>query len=135
MRLKPAGKLIILLVFIGLAFIGYNLWGSKLAPKAPDKPTNQPKVGEVPNLNPETGGSGSSVVNIPVMGGDPGCAEKTEVRLLHWALDCWPSGPPRSRSCARGSRHMQAPRSELRRDRPRRPATSKIRGFRRGRRK
>lgn len=86
MRIKPAGKLIILIVFIGIAFIGYNLWGSKLAPgpKGPGTvtpgPINIPKGGGEVN-DPSTG---SVEVKLPEVG-DPGCTDKPEVRLLHWA--------------------------------------------------
>src|SRR5437016_8887911 len=86
MKLKPAGKLVILILVVGAAFGGWRLWqkyGSSLVPEKADKGTMVPEKIDLPGM-PSTGGSTTSgVVQLP--GSGAGCADKPEVRLLGYA--------------------------------------------------
>lgn len=100
MKLKPAGKLAILLVVIGIVFGGWKmLQGSgagggildKIAPKAAQKQSSVPPRADLPNVdtNPSAGAdtddSGGGFTAAALPGSEPGCTNKPEVRLLHWA--------------------------------------------------
>ena len=85
MKIRPAGKLVLLILAAGVAFGGYRLWqryGGVLAPEAPTKSSEVPKVKDLP------GSTDTDVVDVqPVQlpGAEPGCADKPEVRWLLWA--------------------------------------------------
>ncbi len=85
MKIRPAGKLVLLILAAGVAYGGYNLWqryGGVLAPEAPTKSSEVPKVKDLP------GSTDTDVVDVqPVQlpGADPGCTDKPEVRWLLWA--------------------------------------------------
>jgi len=92
MQLKPMGKLVVLILVVGLVVGVWRFW-SKIAPSAATKTAVVPKMGELPtNANagggetaPDTSSAaqvGGSVVPINT---DIGCAEKPEVRLLGYA--------------------------------------------------
>jgi OmpA-OmpF porin, OOP family len=94
MRLKPAGKLIILLVVIGLAAAAWQMFGSKLAPTGRTTGTVSQKPIPLPpgenggetntgSYNP-TGGSNPEEI-LKQLGATPGCTDKPQVKLLHWA--------------------------------------------------
>lgn len=99
MKIKPVGKLVILILLIGFLFGGWRLLqGSgqgggglldKIAPKAASKPSNVPPRADLPNAdaNPDAGAgdTGASVIPASLPGSEPGCTNKPEVRLLHWA--------------------------------------------------
>src|SRR2546430_12728245 len=88
MKLKPAGKLAILLIVAGVAYGGYRLWSSHggleaLIPGAHDTGSvNAPKI-DLPENNSTTGNSSGASVTLP--GSNPGCADKPEVRMLGYA--------------------------------------------------
>jgi OmpA-OmpF porin, OOP family len=86
MRLKPVGKLIVLILFAGIAFGGWRLWqryGTSLIPQAADKRSVVPQRADLPDApTPTTPGSGAAVT-LP--GSQPGCTDKPEVRMLIWA--------------------------------------------------
>jgi outer membrane protein OmpA-like peptidoglycan-associated protein len=89
MRLTPVGKLVLLLLIAGVAFGGYRLFGSKLAPGAKPKETvNVPKI-NLPDANPSTSDDGTpapAASAFPVVtSSNPGAAGKPEVRMLSWA--------------------------------------------------
>jgi outer membrane protein OmpA-like peptidoglycan-associated protein len=94
MRLKPVGKLVILILVAGFVFGGYRLATrgasgpgllERIAPAARVKPSAVPPKADLPNVdaNPSEGGITPVSANLP--GSEPGCTDKTEVRLLHWA--------------------------------------------------
>src|SRR5579859_5276422 len=87
MRLKPAGKLIILILTIGIVVGFFRLYGSKLAPGALEQNSVVPNVGNLPSreptTEPTTSGGGGATVAMP--GSGAGCADKPEVRLLGYA--------------------------------------------------
>ncbi len=85
MKIKPVGKLIILLLVMGGAFGAWRLFGDKLAPSAPIKASVTPKVGDLPAMNNASDNSGGSSVNVAMPGSDAGCSDKPEVRILVWA--------------------------------------------------
>src|SRR5262249_33162037 len=89
MRLTPVGKIVGLLLVLGAAIGIWRLWGAgaadvmgRIAPGAKEKQSVVPGKGELPNV--ETDASGSSAP-VPLPGSRPGCADKTEVRLLGYA--------------------------------------------------
>lgn len=93
MRIKPVGKLVILIVLAGVLLGGYrllkgagggNLLG-RIAPPAQTKPSVVPTKAELPRVEAgSSGGGGTLNVALPT-GEDAGCTDKPEVRLLHWA--------------------------------------------------
>lgn len=100
MRIKPVGKLIILIVLAGLLFGGYRLLSgssggaggllAKVAPAAKTKTSVVPKKADLPNATPTDPGNAPdptnvSTANYALPDSEPGCTNKPEVRLLHWA--------------------------------------------------
>jgi OmpA-OmpF porin, OOP family len=83
-KVKPVGKLIILLLVGGAAFGAYRMFGSKLIPTAPDKPPVTPNVGELPE-NKTLGNTPNTNIKVTMPGTEPGCPDKPEVRYLCWA--------------------------------------------------
>lgn len=86
MKLKPTGKLVILILVLGLALGAWRLWGAiggKIAPGAANTASVDPLKANLPALtNTE---SGSEIVNVPMPGTAPGCTDKPPVRLLGYA--------------------------------------------------
>ncbi len=98
MRIKPIGKLIILILLAGALFGGYRLMAgsgkggsllAKIAPSAKAKPSVVPAKADLPDAadpNPAGGtltNASDTAADLP--GSGAGCADKPEVRLLHWA--------------------------------------------------
>ncbi len=86
MHIKPLGKLVILILVVGIAIGVWRFW-SKLAPAAAVKTAVVPGKIDLPDNNPavnsgDTGSGGASVVPVSL---NPGCADKPEVRLLGYA--------------------------------------------------
>ncbi len=84
MQIKPLGKLMILLLVLGVAIGVWRSW-SRLAPAAAGKNTVIPGKVELPTNNPASfsdSNVGASVVPVAL---NPGCADKPEVRLLGYA--------------------------------------------------
>lgn len=91
MRLKPVGKLIILMVIAGILIGAYRLFGGKslIAKIAPEKPTATsvvPSVEDLPSKDtPNSGDNPAQEVKVPASMSEPGCADRPEVRLLGYA--------------------------------------------------
>lgn len=87
MRLTPVGKVIVLLLVVGVAVGVFRSW-SKIAPKAADKPSVAVKVGDLPTnttTGTSTGDTGSTGSVTPIVSNEGGCTDKPEVRLLGYA--------------------------------------------------
>lgn len=80
MRIKPAGKVIIFIIVLGLAFGGVKMW-QRFAPAAQDQNAVVPHAGNL-DQRQESAGTGAAV---PMPGEDPGCTDKPEVRLMGYA--------------------------------------------------
>src|SRR3954468_9837629 len=79
-KLTPLAKLLVTLVILGAVGAGVYSQRDKLFPgKKPQTVSVPPKV--------DLDGSGSAAVATPKVALDskPGCADKPEVRLYHWA--------------------------------------------------
>src|SRR3954451_14378020 len=93
MRLTTLGKIVLLILAVGVAVGGWRLWGksaggliSRVAPSATEKPSVVPPKADLPSTgNPNSGGSSSGSVALTSAGGQPGCADRPEVRMLVWA--------------------------------------------------
>lgn len=91
MRIKPVGKIVILLVIAGLLIGAYRLFGGKkmLTTIAPEKPTATSTVPKVPDLpvkgNSDTGDNPAKNVVVPASMRELGCTDRPEVRLLGYA--------------------------------------------------
>lgn len=92
MRLKPAGKIVALLIVVGVAIGAWRLWSggggsgnflSKLVPQAETHESKVPKVADLPDVN--TGYDSTSLTAFTSPGDSPGCTDKPEVRMLIWA--------------------------------------------------
>lgn len=88
MRLKPQGKIIIILLVLGVVFGAYRLWAGpeglkKLIPGSSDAQGGM-TVSQItlPTISDSAGGSGE-VVPMPETGA--GCTDKPEVRMLGYA--------------------------------------------------
>jgi OOP family OmpA-OmpF porin len=89
MRLKPVGKLVILLVIAGILIGAYRLFGGKkllttIAPEAPTATSTVPKVPDLPGKENQNAGNDEKP-NVPLPGSEPGCVNSPEVRLLGYA--------------------------------------------------
>jgi OmpA-OmpF porin, OOP family len=87
-KIKPLGKLVILLLVLGASLGGYRLWsrfGDKLVPAAPTKSSQVPQKIDLPNASSSGEAPGTPSTPAGPVGGEPGCTDKPEVRLLHWA--------------------------------------------------
>jgi len=88
MRIKPVGKIVIILLAFGIAIAGYRMWKGPDAFKslAPGSTESQGGVNvsqiTLPTIN-DSSGSGK-VVSMPDSGSG-GCTEKPEVRMLGYA--------------------------------------------------
>ncbi len=88
MRVKPLGKLIILLVVLGIAVGGFRIWKgsgafSGLMPGSTEANSVDVKKIDLPTMvDPATGSSMS--VSLP-QNGSAGCSDKPEVRMLGYA--------------------------------------------------
>ena len=80
MKIKPLGKLIILILIVGVAVGAWRLWG-KIAPSAPTVSSGVPQVGSLPSGSMDSTGDSGSVSSIPVVQSLNG----GEVRLLGYA--------------------------------------------------
>src|SRR5438876_2492433 len=86
MHLKPVGKLVVLLIVVGIGFGGYRLWqryGGSLMPGAPERASEVPPRADLPSSN--LGGEGASNGPVTLPGSGAGCADKPEVRMLGYA--------------------------------------------------
>src|SRR5438105_12884846 len=91
MRLTPLGKIILLILAVGVAVGGWRLWSrsgselmSRLAPPAKEKESVVPPKADLPAVgNPSTSATGSA--SLTAAGTQPGCADRPEVRMLVWA--------------------------------------------------
>ena len=84
MHIKPLGKLVILILVVGVAIGVWRSW-SKLAPDAAAKNSVVPGKISLPtndSVTPSDSTSSASVVPVSL---NPGCADKPEVRLLGYA--------------------------------------------------
>jgi OOP family OmpA-OmpF porin len=86
MRLKPTGKLVILILVVGLAFGAYRMW-NKIAPEAAVKSSVEVKKIDLVTNDGGGGGGGEGSTSVPytAAGDEPGCTDKPEVRLLGYA--------------------------------------------------
>ena len=89
MRIKPVGKLIILILVVGLAYGGYRIWsgGGGLASLLPQKESAASKVPvqrDLPTINFEESTAASNV-SVALPGSTPGCLDEPEMRFLLWA--------------------------------------------------
>lgn len=84
MKLTPVGKIVVLLLALGVAAGGMKYW-NKLAPSAQVTSSQVPSKVNLPTGPSSSGTSGSTVpVTLPASG-QAGCADKPEVRLLGYA--------------------------------------------------
>jgi OmpA-OmpF porin, OOP family len=81
MRLTPVGKIVVLLIVVGVAVGIWRSW-SKIAPPKADKPAVAVNPIELPDQAPNTSSSGSVT---PVVASEGGCTDKPEVRILGYA--------------------------------------------------
>jgi OmpA-OmpF porin, OOP family len=81
MKIKPLGKIIILMLIAGAAFGLWKQFGGSLAPGAKDKTSSKPEVGELPKL-PD---SNTTSTNVPMPGDQTASTGSPEVRFLIWA--------------------------------------------------
>jgi OOP family OmpA-OmpF porin len=86
MRLTPAGKVIVLLLVVGVAVGGYKLFGRFGGSLLPEKAGESSVVPTKADL-PSSSGSSTSGTGAPVTlpGSDPGCTDKPEIRMLGYA--------------------------------------------------
>lgn len=82
MKLTPVGKLIALILVIGIVAGGWRLFGDRLVPKKEDAPSVAVEKVELPPT-PVTAPGSNGPVTIP--GSAPGVPDKPEVRMLVWA--------------------------------------------------
>ncbi len=85
MRLTAAGKVIVLVLVLGVAAGGWKLWqrfGGSLVPEKQGEQSTVPNRADLPEGGSTTGGTGAPVT-LP--GSDPGCTDKPEVRMLGYA--------------------------------------------------
>jgi len=86
MRLTPAGKVIVLILVVGVAVGGYKLFqrfGGSLIPEKAGESSMVPNKIDLPsNSGNSTSGTGAPVT-LP--GNDAGCTDKPEVRMLGYA--------------------------------------------------
>ena len=85
MKIKPAGKILLLILSIGVAFglwRGWQKFGDAILPSAQSGSSVVPGKVDLPNpdANP-----GSGVVAYTAPGNAAGCSDKPEVRMLVWA--------------------------------------------------
>lgn len=83
MRLKPIGKLLILILLVGVAIGVWKKWSQLVPEKKPIESVNVKKI-ELPQGPTEDNGGGT-VTQFSLPGSEPGCTDKPEVRFLHWA--------------------------------------------------
>ncbi|HZH98432.1 MAG TPA: OmpA family protein, partial [Fimbriimonadaceae bacterium] len=90
MKIKPAGKVVILIIILGVAFGGWRLWKqngegllSAIAPEGRTRASGVPLKADLPDVNPVLAGAAIKDMRLP--GDEPGCTDKPEVRFLHWA--------------------------------------------------
>jgi outer membrane protein OmpA-like peptidoglycan-associated protein len=84
MRLTVTGKIVALLLILGVAVGAWRNW-SKIAPRAADKKTlSVPKINLPTNNLPNTGNSGSVTSGFTTISSG-GCPQNVEVRLLGYA--------------------------------------------------
>lgn len=86
-KLTTAGKIGALIIVAGVGFGAYKLWGGSLGSLVPGQKDNESKtVKEI-----KIGGGGPidtnalPVENVAMPSDIPGCTEKPEIRILHWA--------------------------------------------------
>ena len=90
MRLKASGKIVVILLAVGIAVGAYKAWNGKalLGKLAPGSNEQQGGMSvdkiTLPTISETAGGSGKSV-SIPTVGGSGGCTDKPEVRMLGYA--------------------------------------------------
>lgn len=92
MRLTPAGKIVVLLVVVGIAA---GVWRamhgpgsdllSKLAPGAKNRESLVPGKAELPQVEGAPAGPTLTNVSFTAPSSEPGCTDKPEVRMLVWA--------------------------------------------------
>jgi outer membrane protein OmpA-like peptidoglycan-associated protein len=92
MRLTALGKIILLILVVGIAAGAWNFWQrggsgmmSKLAPEAKTKESTVPTKANLPEAAPSTGVQPVSTTAFTMPGTEPGCTDKPEVRWLLWA--------------------------------------------------
>src|SRR5688500_5397737 len=90
MKLTAAGKVVILLIVIGLAALGWNyLQGSdlmaKLAPGARTKESVVPATADLPTIDGAPATVPVASTSFAAPGSAPGCEDRPEVRFLLWA--------------------------------------------------
>jgi OmpA-OmpF porin, OOP family len=92
MQLTPVGKIIALILVIGLVVGGYRLMTrsggglmSKLAPAAKEKESTVPKAAELPTAPDSPAVSTVAAGGFTAPGSEPGCTDRPEVRFLLWA--------------------------------------------------
>ncbi len=88
MKLKPTGKLVVLILAVGLAFGLWRFWkrfGSAIAPEAQTTSAVVPKSANLPNVDPAQPANNNGGGNVVLPGDAPGVPDKPEVRFLGYA--------------------------------------------------
>lgn len=87
MKLTPFGKLIIVVALLVAAFFSIRRFApglmDKIAPAAQGRDSVVPERADLPDL--PQGTTTAEVRNVAMPGERPGCADRPEVRFLHWA--------------------------------------------------
>jgi OOP family OmpA-OmpF porin len=89
MKLKPTGKIVVLILAVGLAFGLWRFWqrfGATIAPPAQTAVSVVPNKADLPATDVGQQGSASGGgANVAMPGATPGSPDKPEVRLLGYA--------------------------------------------------
>ena len=80
MQIKPLGKVMLLILVLGLAIGGWRFW-NRLAPEAATKNAVVPGKMDLPSNS----GNGEGKASVVPVSTDLGCSDKPEVRLLGYA--------------------------------------------------
>ena len=85
MQIKPLGKIVLLILVLGLAIGGWRFW-NRLAPEAATKNAVVPGKTDLPtNSGDVNSGTGEGKASVVPVSADLGCTDKPEVRLLGYA--------------------------------------------------
>ncbi len=90
MRIKPAGKLVLFILVVGLGLGLLRLWRgagflSQLAPSAKEKEAVVPGKADLPAMDASATTTTGATGSVTLPGSAPGCPDKPEVRLLGYA--------------------------------------------------
>src|SRR5687767_15084707 len=90
MRLTPVGKIVALLIVVGVVIGGYRLLAgsnmlAKIAPNAKEKPSAVPKKAELPGTPTDSGSDEPDVTPVATDDTPAPAGSGKDVRMLIWA--------------------------------------------------